>query len=415
MNLVDRHPTDWRRAVAAARSDRRVRSLLVALAAGVILITLIGATNSVVGAARSISNDARALSETDEEIRAATVARTLTVLSAVAVADGTTPPAVDEIDQAVDILAGDSRADTRRFIDAVDEVTTVVETGRAPLPEQVAEVENAFGELIDRLVLDREDLADALTASESRLNQISSLAGLALLFVVPTLAIGVYRAISRPDAEQRALAHAAAIDHRLNEHRRRAVAEGIRDARQVIAMKAPAAVVDQRLAEATALAGVGADGTLRRRRRVDLRTAAASAINRTEMVDALAVTGGASPVVADEDQVVALLASLLGTVAGRRNPSLQLRDDGEHATLTMLTADAIPDLERLDDPQVFGAELDSSDARRVAAARELATDLGASVQAFDDGAHTGFVVRFRRAELASDAIDLAADAEVGAP
>ncbi|MEM8709108.1 MAG: hypothetical protein AAGE98_21785, partial [Actinomycetota bacterium] len=219
MDMVDRHPTDWRRSLAAARSDRRVRSLLVALGAGVVLITLIAATNSVVGAARTISEDATSLSQTDEQIRAATVARTLTVLAAVAANDGSTAPSVDEIADATAVLGGDSSPAARRFRSAIDDVMTIIETGRVPLPEQVAEVENAFGEFVDQLVLEREGLADDLAASESRLNQISSLAGLALLFVVPTLAIGVYRAISRPDVEQRALAHAAAVGNRTNDHR----------------------------------------------------------------------------------------------------------------------------------------------------------------------------------------------------
>ena len=405
MDMVDRHPTDWRRSLAARRGSRHARSLLVALAAGIVLVTLIAATNSVVGAARNISDDATALSETDEQIRAATVARTLTVLAAVAVNDGTTAPSLDEIEAATDVLRSDSASDSQRFRDAVDDTVTTIETGRVPLPEQIAEVENSFGQLLDRLVLDREALGDGLATSESRLNQISSLAGLALLFIVPTLAIAIYRAISRPDVEQRAMAHAAAVDSRITTNRLSAVAAGIQDVRHALGLRAPVAVTDQRLAEINALVGVGADGSLRRRRAVDLRTAAASAINRVELIDAIPVTGSTGPVVVDEDQAVTLFAALLGTIAGRRSPSIQMTDDGTHAVVTVRSAEPVPDLERVDEPELFGEPLASTAARRIGAARSLALDLGVDLERFEDGAHHGYRIRFQLADLGTEALE----------
>lgn len=393
MDTVDRHPTDWRRRLDGARRDRRVRSLILALAAGIILVVLIAATNSVTGAARTISDDASALSETDEAIRAATVARTLTVLAALAMNDGTSPPSIDDINEANAILAGDSSPENTRFRSAVDDAVARIETGRVPLPEQIADVENSFGELLDVQMTRRAELADALTGSEDRLNQISSLSGLALLFVVPALAIGVYRAITKPEIEQRALAHTAAETTRTNRHRLGAIAEGLSGVRNALRLNAPAALVDQRVAEVAALAGIGADGELRRRDTFDVRAATATAVNRVEVNEAVPITGDAPEISVDHEQFITMVAGLIGCVAGRQSPIIRIDEVDAHAVVRITTPDVIADLALADAPEVFAGEVHTLDEQRIAAARSLATDLGATITAIDDGRFTGFELR----------------------
>ncbi|GEM_PF-2484783 len=384
-----------------------MRSLVIALMAAIILVLMVAATNSVVSSARAISRDANALSRTDEAIRAATVARTMTILAAVAVNDGTTPPSLDEIDAAVEILRLDTRTpvESQAFTTAVTTLTDAISTGTRPAPDQVAGVENSFQDLLDAQVLSRSTLTSILESSENRLNRFSTLAGLALLFVVPTLSIAVYRGLTRPDIESQALALAANRDALRRDNQLRAVAQSVSELRTTITHNVAPAVADQRLAETAALVGVGADGALRRRRATDLRMAAASAVNRVEHFEMIPVHGESALVVADDEQLATMVAALLATIADNRDPMIQISSRDGLAKVTVSTCDVIDRANEISDPRPFNSPVDTAFGRHLASARSFAADLGVVITQLGEDDRGGFEVVFPLAEsLASEAV-----------
>lgn len=404
MDTVDRHPADWRRRLSAARGDTRVRSLLVALGAGLVLVLLIGATNSIVGAARSISTDANRLSQTDESIRAGTVARTLSVLAAVAANEGAEASSFSEIDEAVDILDSDPSIEARRFVVAVEELMALIEEGGVPLPEQVAEVENSFGAFIADQMATREGLAADLASSEARLGQVSSLAGLALLFIVPTLSIGVYRALTRPDVQRHSLAHAAAAADQRNTARLRGLARGLAAMRGTAGLDVPPALADQQLAELAALAGLGADGAVRRREEVDLRMAVASALNRIDAGQSVAISGGSATVLGDTGQIVTMIAGLLACTTTHRNARIAIATSDLGAHVEATATDHLPALDRLDDPSPWERPIEGIDDRRVTAALLLARDADVVIRRVEQDGRVGFRIDFPELAAAPAAV-----------
>ncbi|MEM7139684.1 MAG: hypothetical protein AAF548_01550 [Actinomycetota bacterium] len=386
MEMVDPQPSDWRRVLSRGRRDRRLRSLLVAVASGVILITLIAATNSVVGAARAISSDARSLSETDESIRAATVARTLVVLAAIAVEDGEPSPDMAEVETALDILAANAPLATRDFSLAVSSLADNLATagtddqvGVAPDPALVAQVENQFVTSFDALVAERDALAAALGDSEGRLDDISTLAGLALLFVVPTLSIAVYRAVTRPDLDHAAAAHAADIRTRRDGRRRAAIAESLAALRTTLGLGASPLVVEQQLREMSAMAGVGVDGAIRSREHIDLRTALVSAVNRVELDGSIPIAGDDGRVHADEAQLITMFAALIGSASVARDRRIDIHREGGHLVAVISAIGTWPVEESLGTAATWDAPVDSLASRRLIAARTLASDLDATI------------------------------------
>jgi len=266
------------------RKDRRIRSVTIAVAASLALVITVASTNSVVSAARSITRDSSSLSETDAAIRSATVARTLTVLSAVAVQEGSSPPSLGEIRVAVDDLASRSGASgpAAAFVEAEDAILAALSQGVAATPQQVASVENTFQSLLGAQLNRRKDLAAALVDSQDRLDRMSLLAGVALLFIVPAVAIFVYRGLTKPDLTQAGLLHQADIDQRLNRNRSTLVSREINRIRGEVD-RASWSELSRQLDELSALAGVGLDGAAHDREPVDLRRAIANAIARTDL------------------------------------------------------------------------------------------------------------------------------------
>ncbi|RMH70693.1 MAG: hypothetical protein D6683_15035, partial [Actinomyces sp.] len=274
--ILDADAAAWARRAGATRGSRRRRSLVVAVAAGAILVVLVAATNTVVGAARRISTDANALSRTDESIRAATVGRTLAVVAAVTTSrDPAAPVPRDEIDEAIAVLADDDDPEAAALVAALTDL--VDQLGGRVEPAAVAAVENAYRAHLAAAGERRDDLATALENSSRHLDDISRLAGLALLFVVPALAVGVHQGLTRPDKRMATIAHAADVADRRRRHRDAALDRVLRRARAGVADGAPPAVVDQALAEARALLGdIGPTA----RSSVDLRQVAADAVAR---------------------------------------------------------------------------------------------------------------------------------------
>lgn len=400
--LLDADAAAWARRAGATRSSRRRRSLVVAVAAGAILVVLVAATNTVVGAARRISTDANALSRTDESIRAATVGRTLAVVAAVTTSrDPAAHVPREEIDEAIAVLADDDDSEAAALVAALTDLLD--QLGGRVEPAAVAAVENAYRAHLAAAGERRDELAAALEDSSRHLDDISRLAGLALLFVVPALAVGVHQGLTRPDRRMATIAHAADVAERRRRHRDAALDRVLRRARSGVAGDASPAVVDQALSEARALLGdVGPTA----RSSVDLRQVAADAVARRPGDTRAEIDGPRVRVWEDADALRTLVAALLATVGpppgdGARAtvpPRIVVErgPDGDEAraTLTVLGGPEAP-ADVGDDPELAdlaGATADVDPDARAAAlvARRLAAALGLTIERVADAGREGW-------------------------
>ncbi len=396
--MLDPRPGDWARHAGTTRRSRRRRSLVVTVAAAAILVVLVAATNNVVAAARTISADAAALSRTDESIRAATVARTLAVVAAVT---STRAPAAavprDEIADALAVLDDDDDPEAAELVAAIEDLVSRVGTGVDAAT--VARVENAYRAHLAATTTRRNALAAALQDSSHHLDDISRLAGLALLFVVPALAVGVHQGLTRPDRTMTALAHAADVEDRRRRLRDRDIGHLLARARRGLRDGEPPAVIDQYLAEARALSGEVAVGA---RHTVDLGRTAAEAVGRLPESATVTVTGPDVTVWIDDGSLRALIAALLRTFTddARNGPTStppttmrvghRLDGDGPVATLTILGGGE-PPVDALEPDGAAPPGRPSGEARASAlAARRLAAALDVDVDRVSCDGHQGW-------------------------
>ncbi len=365
--------------------------MTIAVAASLALVITVASTNSVVSAARSITRDSSSLSETDAAIRSATVARTLTVLSAVAVQEGSTPPSLDEIRVAVDDLAARSAASgpAAAFVEAEVAILGALGRGVAVTPQQVALVENTFQTLLDTQLSRRDDLAAALADSQDRLDQMSLLAGVALLFIVPAVAISVYRGLTKPDLAQAGLLHQADIDQRLSRNRSTLVSREIKRIRREVD-RASWSELSRQLDELSVLAGVGLDGAAHDRVPVDLRGAIAKAIARTDLT--MTVSGDPVLAIADESDLVTMFSALLSCLDGLDDPVALVRENDGNAEVSLSGVGSIDVSEVLDGPRLWDHEPAGRVDTHLAAARSLADAGGVRIRQVSKGERSGFKI-----------------------
>ena len=372
---------------------RRLRSVIIAMAASIALIVTVAATNSVVSAARAITRDSSSLSETDGAIRSATVARTLTVLAAVAVQDGSNSPDITEARTAVDDLAARSNlaGPGQAFVDATNSTLTSIQQGLKVSPQQVAAIENTFHTLLTAQLSQRSDLATALAASQKQLDQMSKLAGVALLFIVPVVAIFVYRGLTKPDLTQARLIHRADLDQRDERNQRTALAHRVTSAKAALE-HASTAEMRRRLAEISAIIGPGFDGNARDQMPVDVRGAIAKAVLVQDSTRTITVSGDLALAIADESSLVDLLGLLLVCIDGLESPAIVVKETSGNVVVSVSGVGSITQSAVLEGPRIWDHELDDDLDVRLAAARSLAEAGGSRIRQLTKGGRCGFTV-----------------------
>ncbi|MGI9609788.1 MAG: hypothetical protein ACR2NL_05790, partial [Acidimicrobiia bacterium] len=207
-----------------ARPRIRSRSaLLVALAVGVALFVLVASAFSVAAESRVVATKSNQLHACDEILRSAITVRSQ-LGSAVNFAQLDQSQNTDS-SQIIDAAI----ADARRSMSDIDATSyCVTETGDSAVVTAfeasassvaalmstrsdddlteartllIGQMDAEYGELIAALIEQREILVDALTETDKTLGQLGALATFIIAFFVPTVAMFVYRQITRRQRE----------------------------------------------------------------------------------------------------------------------------------------------------------------------------------------------------------------------
>jgi len=298
---------------------------------------------------------------------------------------------LDEIRIAVDDLASRnaSPGPAAEFVDAEHAILGTLSQGIVVPPQQVASVENTFQALLSAQLGRRSDLASALKASQDRLDQMSLLAGVALLFIVPAVAIFVYRGLTKPDLNQASLIHQADIDQRQNQNRGILVGHELRRIRAEID-RVSGAELSQQLAELSALAGAGLDGAARNRAPVDIRGAIAKAMMRLDST--VTISGDTVLTTADEPDLVTMLGALLACIDGLDDPVAVIKEHNGNAEVSLSGVGTIEASSILDGPSLWDQAPTGRVESRLAAARSLAEASGARIRQVSKSGRSGFKI-----------------------
>ncbi|NNE96246.1 MAG: ATP-binding protein [Acidimicrobiales bacterium] len=207
-----------------ARPRIRSRSaLLVAVAVGLALFVLVASAFSVAAESRVVATKSNQLHSCDEILRSAITVRSQ-LGSAVNFAQLDRSQNTDS-----SRIINAALADARRSVSEMDATSyCVVESGDASLVKKfsdsalavagllatgadqdldtartllIGQMDTEYGELIEALIEQREILVDSLTKADETLGQLGTLATFIIAFFVPTVAMFVYRQITRRQRE----------------------------------------------------------------------------------------------------------------------------------------------------------------------------------------------------------------------
>lgn len=355
------HPTDWKLRANVLGASYRRRAAISIVAAVVLVALLSGAALSLVSSARGVSAEAQDLSNVDELLRTAAIARSQVAVASLGFeleteaglsAPGpTTLLAIDEADVALDRLAASGQqVETltglvTAFTGPAGELTTALRAGSPPEATARIAAEDAYAALSQAALELRETSNEVLASDGERMAALGRIAGLIISLAVPALGVLAYRLLTVPPSTTVELAHAAdTTDRRARRHAaavrstvvelERALgsdtgADGDWDGERSWANAAGAARRLRALAEV-------ADGAPAALRPVDIELDIIGPIRQAGLhIDR--VTGEAARVMTDPDRMVAATSALL-TLARRRDGAptqIDLDTDGDGATIAI--------------------------------------------------------------------------------
>ena len=211
--------TEIRRARSRRDKARNRRALLLGVVTGGLLLVLTAGIFGIIFESRDVSTESSRLNAYSEIVRATTVGRAQLGFAIV----------LDEVNGEVDTGAAalDAANDAEQSLNGLDEATTTldtdlqaldseaqtvltafVETGRILIThvrsgdgvpaQSVADFEVAYDAARDVAVDRRAAALDELHAADGSLNRLGALVSFVVAFVVPSAAVAIYRALSRP-------------------------------------------------------------------------------------------------------------------------------------------------------------------------------------------------------------------------
>ena len=206
------------------------RALAITLVAGLAMLLLIGLVFAIAYGSQRITRDATSLHKADEVLRSATVIRAQLSLGshagrvdqefgsnsaeAIAVAMTEASTALDDLQVGVTALQNDQpehmeQVDpaTTTFVAAASEALQLLADGEYEQAQEVVsgELTESFEQVVDGLVVIRDDLASSVASSDLLLGQIGNVARFLVAFVIPAAVILIYRDLLRRQHRQQEL------------------------------------------------------------------------------------------------------------------------------------------------------------------------------------------------------------------
>ena len=213
-----------RRRRQTGRNARRRRGAAIALISGVLVITLVMGVFTVASLSRSVAQDSSRIHALDEVLKSVTIIRAQLGFGIV-LSDLDRSTSIDASD-AVEVAAEDVSAsiadlqDALDFIDselaglnpetaaALEQFSTIVVQLQLDQPngvdaasEMIDTFDRSYDETISLVADERDRALEAVADTDGDLSQIGSLVNFLVAFVVPTAAFGIYRALTKPEAE----------------------------------------------------------------------------------------------------------------------------------------------------------------------------------------------------------------------
>ena len=213
-----------RRRRQSGRNARRRRGASIALISGVLVVVLVMGVFSVASLSRSVAQDSSRIHALDEVLKSVTIIRAqlgfgivLTDLDnstaidasvAVQVAADDVDASISDLERALafidDELAG-LEPETTVALDQFLSTVAALQLGQPErekaTPEMIETFDRSYDETISRVADERDEALDGVADTDSDLSQIGSLVNFLVAFVVPTAAFGIYRALTKPEAE----------------------------------------------------------------------------------------------------------------------------------------------------------------------------------------------------------------------
>jgi hypothetical protein len=206
------------------RIKRRRRGATVAIGSGAVVLLLVMGVFSVASTSRSVAQESSKVHALDEILRSITVIRAqlgfglvledldrttaIDASSAANAAADDVAASIEDLDRSVDFIADDLDGFDRRtsaaissFKDRIDQIRIEASTTALPTEELIASFESAYDETI-LFVSSERDIALGLVAdADADLSRLGTLVNFLVAFVVPTVAFGIYRALTRPETD----------------------------------------------------------------------------------------------------------------------------------------------------------------------------------------------------------------------
>ena len=205
-----------------ARPRIRNRSaILVAVAVGIGLLVLVAAAFSVASESRVVANRSAQLHANDEVLRSLITVRSqlgsaINLLQIDEVANTDSSAGIDRSLDDAEVSLGDLRTiigslepgtaglnGLRSFVATAQEVLDLARTNDTISAREalVNELDPQYADSIDTVVAERDRLATALVKADDALGRLGALATFIIAFFVPTVAMFVYRQITRRQRE----------------------------------------------------------------------------------------------------------------------------------------------------------------------------------------------------------------------
>ena len=213
-----------RRRRQTGRNARRRRGASIAVISGVLVVVLVMGVFSVASLSRSVAQDSSRIHALDEVLKSVTIIRAqlgfgivladldnstaIDASAAVQVAADDVAASIADLEQALSFIDDELAGLEPETTAALDQFRSTVvslqldQPNRADATQDMIETfDRSYDETISLVAAERDDALDAVAETDSDLSQIGSLVNFLVAFVVPTAAFGIYRALTKPEAE----------------------------------------------------------------------------------------------------------------------------------------------------------------------------------------------------------------------